>query len=389
MADISFDDIRDFCAQKPPEGTSLDYKSDFTEKLDQLICAFANTHGGLIILGVESEKADDTPTWPPGGPPGVVKSDGMELRVQQIAAEAIYPPVPVEVSRPIDIPAKADRVLIVIRIQPSPTAPHAIDRNRRVYERTGNRNHPNELADMGRIKFLLDRRLNIEAARLDGIEREIVRATRRLSSQPSLPLRWVSVSPTLPYAPILTNEDCVRWHSVWRFGSRRQQAPGGSIGTDTRSVSLDNTVNLEYRYASISTSGHIFAAERAFEVLENIKAEKAMAEATKSPTYSDRAWINFDAFATLIRESFDFATRVHTSLGASRHNLLTISVGVRNALDVGIFSADRRVKSGHRFPDDAFRDEVTFYLDREAKDSSTVHEVFDHLIFAFDMNHPW
>ena len=145
ITEVSYDDVQAFCAENLPEGTRLDYKAEFAKELEKLLCAFANPYGGLILVGVDSDKNTDTPLWPPKG---ISLVPGLELTVQQKAADAVYPPVPVQVSRPLPIPGKSDRVLLVIRIDPSPEAPHAIEKNRKVYERTGNRNQPNELADL-------------------------------------------------------------------------------------------------------------------------------------------------------------------------------------------------------------------------------------------------
>src|SRR5258708_6388896 len=125
LVDVDYGDILAFCQSKLPESTRLDYKRDFTDKLEALICAFANTYGGLILIGIDSDKKDDTPIWPPAG---IDLTSGMELRVHQIAAEAIYPPLPVEVSRPISVQGTTDKYLLVVRVEASPLAPHAIEK---------------------------------------------------------------------------------------------------------------------------------------------------------------------------------------------------------------------------------------------------------------------
>ena len=50
---ITFEDVVNFCKEQMPESINLDYKEDFPRHLEKTISAFANTMGGLIILGVE------------------------------------------------------------------------------------------------------------------------------------------------------------------------------------------------------------------------------------------------------------------------------------------------------------------------------------------------
>ena len=53
---IAYADIDAFCTRNIPEGLRLDYKREMPTDLAKLVAAFANTLGGLIILGVEAEK---------------------------------------------------------------------------------------------------------------------------------------------------------------------------------------------------------------------------------------------------------------------------------------------------------------------------------------------
>src|SRR5207302_11467814 len=87
---ITFDDVKVFCTETPQrEGIRLDYKAEIPKHLDKLLCAFANTLGGMIILGVEGNNANE-PVWPPKG---MSDTKGISERITQIGAEAVYPPV--------------------------------------------------------------------------------------------------------------------------------------------------------------------------------------------------------------------------------------------------------------------------------------------------------
>ena len=50
IEDITFEMIEEFCELELVEGIDLDYKSDWPNDLSKLICAFANTQGGLILI---------------------------------------------------------------------------------------------------------------------------------------------------------------------------------------------------------------------------------------------------------------------------------------------------------------------------------------------------
>ncbi|MEW6048572.1 MAG: ATP-binding protein, partial [Bacillota bacterium] len=74
---ITFDHVLDFCSQKIPEGTQVEYKETFREDVVEAMAAMANTDGGLIIVGVPcqedrqtGQKLPDTPTgFEPKGDP--------------------------------------------------------------------------------------------------------------------------------------------------------------------------------------------------------------------------------------------------------------------------------------------------------------------------------
>ncbi|MBZ9572486.1 ATP-binding protein [Patescibacteria group bacterium] len=59
---ITYQDVVEFCNQRIAESINLDYKKDFPRDLEKSISAFANTTGGLIIIGVEEE--DSKPKLP-------------------------------------------------------------------------------------------------------------------------------------------------------------------------------------------------------------------------------------------------------------------------------------------------------------------------------------
>ncbi len=158
--EISYDDVVSFCEQEIAEGVNLDYKQDFPEKnikLAKSICAFANTFGGIIVIGVVDE--DSKPKAPFLG---IDHKEKLEEKVWNIILDNIYPPVFPEIRI---CPAKDNKTFVVIRIPQSNETPHAIYNNTQVCIRTGNRNKPEDLATVAQIEWLLNRRKKSEELR--------------------------------------------------------------------------------------------------------------------------------------------------------------------------------------------------------------------------------
>ena len=85
---ITFEDVVNFCNQQISESVSLDYKKDFPSDLEKTISAFANTMGGLVIIGVGDK--DSKPKLPVKG---LEYQEGFRERVNSIILGNIYPPI--------------------------------------------------------------------------------------------------------------------------------------------------------------------------------------------------------------------------------------------------------------------------------------------------------
>lgn len=62
---------------KVREGLKVDYKEDFPKDLPKLITAFANSHGGIVLIGVKADKETNEPIEICG----IDLEDGLEERV--------------------------------------------------------------------------------------------------------------------------------------------------------------------------------------------------------------------------------------------------------------------------------------------------------------------
>ncbi len=161
IAEITFDDVVLFCNKGTKEGVSLDYKRDFPDDLAKSICAFANTWGGLIIIGVAEDKKSNKPATYEG----IDFERGLSEKVMGKILDSISPPV-LDVEIQVCDPVK-DKTFVLIRIHESNQTPHAIRNSTRAYIRTGDRNNPEELADIANLEWLQNRREKSESLRRD------------------------------------------------------------------------------------------------------------------------------------------------------------------------------------------------------------------------------
>lgn len=153
---ITLAHIREFCG-KFNEGLRVEYKRDFDarvrEHLPKVVSSFANSHGGVLVVGVTT--VNGVPQGPFGGFQPAPREE-FALTVENICLQNIYPPL---LPRTTVVQSDApDRVLLVIEVEESGEAPHAIENSKRVYVRTGNAANPYDLADVDLIIDLVKRR---------------------------------------------------------------------------------------------------------------------------------------------------------------------------------------------------------------------------------------
>lgn len=133
-------ELEDLISNESVEGPSLDFKREIpqaNEKIAKTICAFANAAGGLIIFGAEY---DDQKTRKLKSFPGVSLTPNFDSRVEQIAMN-LRPRVVVELSKPIEIPKKKDKVVYVLLVYPGQLQPHQMD-DGRFWVRYGSQSGP-------------------------------------------------------------------------------------------------------------------------------------------------------------------------------------------------------------------------------------------------------
>ena len=195
-ADITFSDIEEFC-QKFSEGVRVEYKREI-QHIPKIVSSFANTMGGIFVIGVETDQ-NNRAKFPIQGIP---KRNGIPERIQQSALTGIYPAVIPEVII-CDIP-NTDNVVVIIRVDESPHAPHAIENSTTVYIRVGSITQPYklELAEIDRIEYMLKRREDSQIVPQQIRDRTDERIISLFDiSEPNI---TVIAHPVFPHRPIIS-----------------------------------------------------------------------------------------------------------------------------------------------------------------------------------------
>jgi hypothetical protein len=119
----------EFLALKMQEGSQIDYKENLSKNSKNEaykeflkdITAFANAHGGLLLLGVK-EPSDDL--MPKNQAIGIVEGDNISKDLERVAATSIDPRIPGLMIKPVHI--INDKYSIVVFIPPSFVRPHMV-----------------------------------------------------------------------------------------------------------------------------------------------------------------------------------------------------------------------------------------------------------------------
>ena len=159
-----------------------------------MLAAFANTQGGLLLIGVEEDGKSRKPKLPLIGVEG--NPADLRQRVLNIAFDAVFPPVQPEIA--VCPMPSSTRSLVVVRTSPSRLM-HAVDRRTRVYVRVEDSKRGYSLADLPALEWLW-------AQRSDSIRlRDLIQSASELrSSSAAIPWPATGDSDRWQHDPLLT-----------------------------------------------------------------------------------------------------------------------------------------------------------------------------------------
>ena len=213
-SDITFSDIKAFCDEYN-EGVRVEYKREMVRHIPKIVSSFANTQGGILIIGVRADNETNRVV----AIDGISNPGGLEEQIIQSALTGIYPAVQPEVI--IREVPDTDNVVVIIRVTESPQAPHAIQNSTRVYIRTGSITQPYELAEIDRIEYLLKRREQPQITTQQIIDRTEERVSRFFVEYPDI---TVIARPVFSYRPIISTGDIYEFAREadlsWLYSSR-------------------------------------------------------------------------------------------------------------------------------------------------------------------------
>jgi hypothetical protein len=222
-------DLQELLADQAVENVRLEFKREVPNKEEMLkkLSSFANTFGGILVVGAEANSTDGRIV----GLPGVEQQQSYKQTIIQWCSSGTMPPVTAEVSDPVPIPDGNGRVCYVINVPESDLGPHFLNGRKGVYVRTdefSKRFEPG-LATEQELRHLLNRRTLVQERRKALIQRARERyATFVARPQPaatddrqSLSSRIeLAVTPRFPATPLCAHErlfTTVRENSVsWR-----------------------------------------------------------------------------------------------------------------------------------------------------------------------------
>ncbi len=153
---ITVDHVRHFFAQFT-EGLRVEYKRTFDQNvkdnLPKVVSSFANSQGGVLVIGVDAPQG--RPQAPFDGFEPAAREE-LPLTVENICLANIHPPILPSIT--VVNSDRAGYCFVIMEVEESGEAPHAIENSKKVYVRTGNAANPYELAEVDLIIDLMRRR---------------------------------------------------------------------------------------------------------------------------------------------------------------------------------------------------------------------------------------
>lgn len=147
------------------------------------------------------------------------------------------------------MPDVANKVILVVKVNQSVEAPHAIENSTRAYVRTGNLSQPYQLSDMSTPEYLFKRRQNSELKR----ESIIATAASRSNSETQYGLT-VLVCPTFPSVPLQSLDE------IEDFVAKQPSTHPTNYFYDSMRRIQDGMLNTAQQHLELNKYGLVFHA---------------------------------------------------------------------------------------------------------------------------------
>lgn len=345
LSQTEYSDIETFC-NAFSEGVRVEYKNEMIKEIPKAISAFANTLGGIIVIGAETDKAQNKVV----AINGIDREIGIEERIINASINGIYPSVIPEV-KIFEIPEKKNKILVVIKVHESLEAPHAIQNSTRVYIRTGSINQPYELAEIDRIEYFLKRREKPAKLKEELKQRARSRAERFASPlKLNKPCLYISISPVFPYKPLISLDELYGFCNSVEPGS-----PAYYYVNDPQRIT-DGICKFFIRtdgflYREINHYGLVFTCDALNKVKSRWRAIGREED--------ERLYLGFNQFVLVMGKALKLAELFYKRCGYMGN--LEVEVNIENIADEYLL-----------YGDDAFSD---LYEYKSIDDSTTSSEI--------------
>lgn len=126
LSQVTYADLDEYLREGNEEGTRLDYKREAVGEVPRIACAFTNTAGGHLILGIDEKrgpKGEKSKRPDPDNVPGLAPKD-WEASLTGKIRDRTRPPVVPEV-KALTIPGRPE-MIVVVRVEESADAPHEV-----------------------------------------------------------------------------------------------------------------------------------------------------------------------------------------------------------------------------------------------------------------------
>ena len=210
LKELSFADIEAFC-EKYAEGEGVEYKQEIPNNatIRKVLSAFANTSGGVLLLGIKADKSKTcNPTIE-----GVPTEPGIEERISDSAHNGIHPPIKPKVEV-FPVPNKPGNVVVIVQVDKSQHAIHATEVNLKVYVRAGS---TTQLAATDIVDYVSKGQDNSQEI----YDRVVAPIEDRILS------RWPAVNPSITVLarPILLGHPLIKPPEIYEYMRAQDRKP--------------------------------------------------------------------------------------------------------------------------------------------------------------------